>query len=610
VDPDGVMRHSKELDQVVSVAAVLGLPEVQLCNLPDEARLLLNSAKQIEQVIVFGRRLARGFAADPMMTPDAIRKLLAGARHAASLAKDLAPMRHPALSDETASHVLMEARERASSLQRKMAPLVEQFTFTVDGQAQQWRVHAKALRSSRFPSVLWRKDVRAAKARYEELLRAPRKVRRHEMASHFEKIAECDELALSLTADTTLKTVCGPHFQGPETPFDQLIQVSSYMVSVKNVFSGQDGIDARARRRLLEGSSATLAEIASLGQDPEASQIEEALADFANAQEDLIAYHGDMSQRAEKIARVAERTLALGLNPELRVGSLAHLSEIAVSWLEADAAMEANSDARGLLRGFWSGAESRPVIMNALHAASAVERANLPESISKYLFHSERDSRISILKILRADLEFAGKQTSERWRNVAKLGQIDENAFFGLPFDRSSLLTSERRIERALAVPDQLSVWTNWLVARQECIENGLSGIIEGFANEGLEANRLSQALSRLYWRTLARSALAEHPILGRFRGLQLQSARERFCHLDEEIIELQRKALAAELCRRPIDPGYRSDYRKGDTGLVLVRHEIGKQRRHIPIRELLARAGRSIRQMKPCFMMSPLSVA
>jgi hypothetical protein len=248
--------------------------------------------------------------------------------------------------------------------------------------------------------------------------------------------------------------------------------------------------------------------------------------------------------------------------------------------------------------------------VNALHAASALEKANLPESIRKYLFHSEHNSRISTLKSLRADLESARNQASERWRNIAALGQIDEEAFFGSPFDQSSLIASQIRIERALAAPDQLSVWTNWLVARQECIENGLSGIIKAFANEELEANRLSQALSRLYWRTLARSALAEYPILSRFRGLQLQSARARFRHLDEEVIELQRKALAAELCRRPIDPGYRGDYRKDDTGLALVRHEIAKQKRHIPIRELLARAGRSIQQMKPCFMMSPLSVA
>jgi superfamily I DNA and/or RNA helicase len=49
---------------------------------------------------------------------------------------------------------------------------------------------------------------------------------------------------------------------------------------------------------------------------------------------------------------------------------------------------------------------------------------------------------------------------------------------------------------------------------------------------------------------------------------------------------------------------------RKDYTGLVLIRHELSKKQRHLPVRTLLERAGRSIQQMKPCFMMSPLSVA
>jgi hypothetical protein len=137
-------------------------------------------------------------------------------------------------------------------------------------------------------------------------------------------------------------------------------------------------------------------------------------------------------------------------------------------------------------------------------------------------------------------------------------------------------------------------VWTALLVAREDCFDSGLSGIIEAFVNQPLESSRLVAALDRVFWRTLARAALTEHPVLGRFRGLQLENARERFRRLDEEIIQLQRKALAAELCRRPIDRGFKGDYRRDDTGLVLIHHEIGKQKRHIAVRELLDRAGSS----------------
>src|ERR1700730_17679351 len=43
---------------------------------------------------------------------------------------------------------------------------------------------------------------------------------------------------------------------------------------------------------------------------------------------------------------------------------------------------------------------------------------------------------------------------------------------------------------------------------------------------------------------------------------------------------------------------------------MELLGNEFGKQRRFTPVRDLLSRAGHSIRALKPCFMMSPLSLA
>lgn len=41
-----------------------------------------------------------------------------------------------------------------------------------------------------------------------------------------------------------------------------------------------------------------------------------------------------------------------------------------------------------------------------------------------------------------------------------------------------------------------------------------------------------------------------------------------------------------------------------------LIRHEVTKKTKHIPVRKLLKRAGSAIQTLKPCFMMSPMSVA
>ena len=45
-------------------------------------------------------------------------------------------------------------------------------------------------------------------------------------------------------------------------------------------------------------------------------------------------------------------------------------------------------------------------------------------------------------------------------------------------------------------------------------------------------------------------------------------------------------------------------------TEMALIMNEINKQKRHIPIRQLILRSANALVALKPCFMMGPLSVA
>lgn len=44
--------------------------------------------------------------------------------------------------------------------------------------------------------------------------------------------------------------------------------------------------------------------------------------------------------------------------------------------------------------------------------------------------------------------------------------------------------------------------------------------------------------------------------------------------------------------------------------GINLIRREVSKKQRHVPIRKLLAEAGEAVQQLKPVFLMCPMSVA
>jgi very-short-patch-repair endonuclease len=86
---------------------------------------------------------------------------------------------------------------------------------------------------------------------------------------------------------------------------------------------------------------------------------------------------------------------------------------------------------------------------------------------------------------------------------------------------------------------------------------------------------------------------------------------RLRFCNLDEKLLELTRAKLAALAATARRVP-YGNDY--GPVGTytdrALIQHETKKQKRHIALRQLIKRSANALQALKPCFMMSPLSVA
>jgi very-short-patch-repair endonuclease len=362
---------------------------------------------------------------------------------------------------------------------------------------------------------------------------------------------------------------------------------------------------------LLEGPSDVLVRIASLSRDPETLLAAEVFAVAEDEQVDLAEHHKELRRRSGKAIELRRRALALGLKAEIPAGALADVAEAVNTRFRIMAAIEANGKARQVLGAAWRGPMTdRTLVLNALNAALAVSQADVPAPIHHHLFHPDRDARIGRLVQLMGPLNESLTTVMDGWAVAKTCGHVEETAFFGSPFADTTLTSLADRLDRALVAPDQLGVWITWISTCKDCADSGLGGILDTFRGLPLDGLQLSAALDRVFYRTLTRAALAEHPALGRFRGLHLEKARERFRRLDQEVIQLQRKALAADLCRRPIDPGYRGDYRKDDTGLVLVHHEMGKRKRHIPIRELLDRAGRAIKQMKSCFMMSPLSVA
>ena len=119
----------------------------------------------------------------------------------------------------------------------------------------------------------------------------------------------------------------------------------------------------------------------------------------------------------------------------------------------------------------------------------------------------------------------------------------------------------------------------------------------------------LAERFSKAFQFKLLDEVMDGEPEFGFFQGLKREAQIARFRELDEKCAALAKKSLLATLSARiPRNDGRA---RRGDTSeLGLLMHECGKKIRQKPVRQMLAETPTLMPAIKPCFLMSPLSVA
>ncbi|HYI13084.1 MAG TPA: DUF3320 domain-containing protein [Thermoanaerobaculia bacterium] len=149
--------------------------------------------------------------------------------------------------------------------------------------------------------------------------------------------------------------------------------------------------------------------------------------------------------------------------------------------------------------------------------------------------------------------------------------------------------------------------WTQFNAAR-ETLRGTAAAVLEPYVlDDSIDADRLIPFFRLALAESLLRVAFAERPALSHFLGELHEKKIGRFRGLDAALAAIQRARLSRRLhASRPQLGGGASP--NSEAGILLG--EIHRRRGHMPIRRLLARAGSLIQRIKPCFLMSPLSIA
>jgi len=116
-------------------------------------------------------------------------------------------------------------------------------------------------------------------------------------------------------------------------------------------------------------------------------------------------------------------------------------------------------------------------------------------------------------------------------------------------------------------------------------------------------AQHLALAVRQTWLEYLQRLAHAQHPALRQFERASHEEVAARFRLADTDSLYHNRvRAMLHHFTHLP-NP-------QAGGQMLVIKNEFAKKSRHLPLRQLMERAGRAVQAIKPVFMMSPLSVA
>ena len=250
----------------------------------------------------------------------------------------------------------------------------------------------------------------------------------------------------------------------------------------------------------------------------------------------------------------------------------------------------------------------------AVEYSEALKELRVVAPIVQALLRSDSPSELSIALSAHADRGRSGrKDLLAAWGAFETAWGVESAVFLGSEekVASTSLAKVAERLVSAANDAEGLRLFAEIGRLQSEADELGAGWVYPEMLRVGADlalfADVFELALIRGILFTVIRADGAQ---VLRFGGAQLDNVKGRFRKLDAALAELEAKRILSARLTDQIPYGNGVGAVRTYTQGALLANEIGKQRRIIPIRDLVSRAGQALQAVKPVWMMSPTTVA
>ncbi|MFZ5944439.1 MAG: DUF4011 domain-containing protein [Bacillota bacterium] len=163
------------------------------------------------------------------------------------------------------------------------------------------------------------------------------------------------------------------------------------------------------------------------------------------------------------------------------------------------------------------------------------------------------------------------------------------------------------RVTKCMNGLSLLEEWIDFRNARTNCQNEGLADYITKIEELHIDAALIIPMFKKRFYRLWLDAILPQYPAVLNFRRRVQENTIAEFSRLDK----LQFEIAKARIKKKLIDslPAFER-FTSGVDELSILKRELGKQRRIMPIRKLFRAIPNLLLTLKPCLMMSPLSVS
>ena len=449
-------------------------------------------------------------------------------------------------------------------------------------------------------------QVRRAKALYADLFTAGAK-KDTDKSRDLWKLASHLTTYQSFRNDQILSGLFGAHFDGLATDFGLLERANEFATNLRYSFAPPTKLHDALLKLILSDRVEDVRHLQGMGDALKRKLENTQLTDLKDdSEKSLSSYVGDLERRHAVLGDIAKRAKSLGLKDNLQLAMVARLLELAEKLEALDNRVRQSDAAEHLLGNAFIGLDTNTAPLEKhLELTSHLLDSGLDESAWQLLTQENwralsrrRDERRHLIGDL---LEGYSVKFSE----IVKLTEVSHDAFRGPPHEKT-WQELEKRFSLALSYPNTLNKLVQYLRARRDVITEPM---LETVLSDEANLDELIGNLKHWVIYHLVQAVFEARPVLAHFSGAGHTEVQRRYAELSASVEKLEREGLVHKLAQNG-GPEGRSQGRTSDyTEMSAIRHQTGLKKPSMAIRRLLRQAPKSAVALKPCFLMSPLSV-